>query len=194
MYLPGMKWGFGCSFLSKKQCASAQRKAKRAFLSAMGFNPNMPEKVVFGPEQFGGNGFLSFETAQGTLDTCSLLQYLAFPKEHTAQVLLTDLKWLQTECGTAHPVLEHPMKAIPPITNGMPNLIRTFLREINGSLQCSGIQHWKPLRVHDSCIIDDIINCRLFTQNQIQQLNHCRLQLQVKCLSDITTADGKHID
>lgn len=55
-------------------------------------------------------------------------------------------------------------------------------------------RHWteKKARQSDLFLMDVIIQYN-FTPKQLQHINHCRLYLQVILLSDITSADGKHV-
>ncbi len=53
---------------------------------------------------------------------------------------------------------------------------------------------WVPkiIRVHDMMIMDFALQLN-FMASQLHRLNTCRLYLQVLTISDITTADGRHI-
>jgi hypothetical protein len=47
---------------------------------------------------------------------------------------------------------------------------------------------------HYLYLMDTILQSKYFRPKEIQQINYCRLYLQAITLSDLTKADGRHLD
>ncbi len=54
MYLPKLCYSASIASLMPAQCWEVEGKAVGAFLSALGYNPNMPRPLVFAPSDLSG--------------------------------------------------------------------------------------------------------------------------------------------
>ena len=65
MYLPKLCYSTSVASFTPEQCWEVESKAVWAFLSALGYNPNMPRQLVFAPDDLVGVGLTSIDTKQG---------------------------------------------------------------------------------------------------------------------------------
>jgi hypothetical protein len=72
--------------------------------------------------------------------------------------------------------------------------LRTFLATMDGQIKLD--RHYIPaLQRHgDEHIMDKVVDSGAFSTTQMQQINWCRLYLDVSTVSNLTTANGKFID
>ncbi len=76
MYLPKLCYGTSITSLTAEQSWEVKRNAVRAFLSALGYNPNMPHPLVFAPDDLGGVRLTSINTEQGIEHVTALIRHL----------------------------------------------------------------------------------------------------------------------
>ncbi len=76
MYLPKLYYRASVVSFTSEQCWEVQNKAIRAFLSALGYNPNMPRSLVFAPDDLGGVGLTSIDTEQGVKHVQALIRHV----------------------------------------------------------------------------------------------------------------------
>jgi hypothetical protein len=72
--------------------------------------------------------------------------------------------------------------------------LRHYLFTINGTIELD-TNIIQPLqRIHDCYLMDAVLATDQFTSNQVRMIHYCQLYLQVLTLSDITLANGTHLD
>lgn len=76
MYLPKLCYSASVASFTPEQCWDVENKAVRAFLSALGYNPNMPRPLVFAPDDLGGVGLTSIDTEQGVDHIQALIRHI----------------------------------------------------------------------------------------------------------------------
>jgi hypothetical protein len=189
-YLPALRYSLQITLINQINMETIQSKATAAFLSAQGYNRNMPRPVVFAPKLYQGIGFRHLYDLQGCDGTQLLLQELNQEKSTTQQLLQILLKTIQLEAGIGDPILEN-CRPLEYIEWGWIPHIRDFLHHING--QIIGATP-KPViyRENNSYIMDNP-QLELFSCREKIYIHRCRLYLQVETLSDITTSSGSHI-
>jgi hypothetical protein len=72
--------------------------------------------------------------------------------------------------------------------------LRRFLSTINGQIELDRLYIPALQRHGDEHIMDKVVDSGAFSTTQLQQINRCRLYLDVSTVSDLKTANGKFID
>jgi hypothetical protein len=105
-YIPAMQYSLQITSINQARMETIQSKATIVFLSAQGFNRNMPWDVVFAPSIYQGLGLRHLYDLQGSNGTRLLLQELNTERSMTQKMILTLLETIQLEAGIGHPILE----------------------------------------------------------------------------------------
>jgi hypothetical protein len=105
-----------------------------------------------------------------------------------------DIAWAQFSLGTSKPFLTEVKNSLPHLKDKWYARLRQFLCDIGGSLDLQP-SFIPPLeRDNDMYIMDLILQNQLFTDEEIRQLNSCRLYLMAVTVSDLATAGGTCLD
>ena len=75
-YIPAMSYPLNITSIGSQKLQQAQRQAKAAFLTGMGYNRHMPLEVVYGSPKLGGIGMYDLGDQEGVLGTTTLLRFL----------------------------------------------------------------------------------------------------------------------
>ena len=155
----------------------------------MGFNQNMPPSVVFGPASLGGIGLLHLYIVQGALKTTALIERI---RQHgrLGQTMWISIQWAQVTAGVGFALLGEPDCFLPHAVGTWFLSLRDFLADSEFTLEVANTYAVSKRRDHDRILMDDALT-GWNTDSNIQAINGCRLYLQVECLSDICTADGR---
>ena len=103
------------------------------------------------------------------------------------------IRTIQQEAGTAAPILLHPEVPLHYVQHGWIMQIREFLRRTNSRIHLNPGDHPTLYRQHDKYIMDEL-RPLVHSTKTLRQLNYCRVWLQVIRLSDITNANGTHLE
>ena len=96
----------------------------------------------------------------------------------------------QAFLGTSGPFLTNIHQPIPPAGASLLLDLRTFLKEVGGSLHLPSEMSPLRLRCHDRFIMDIALSQSQWKKHHIVQINSCRRFLQSQTLADITTVQG----
>jgi len=177
-----------CS-LTQKQCRVIQAPALAALLPKLHLNRHSPRAVLFGGLKYGGLELPELYTDQGYGQLRLLIGHLKLRDEVGLQILCF-LSELQLFIGSHKPVfsLSYPVYGQWVGDFWLVSIWR-HLSQINFLLEIE--EAWCPVlpRQFDDAIMDVAI-CFPFTSKQLQEINSCRLFLQVLTISDIADAQG----
>jgi ribonuclease HI len=158
----------------------------------MGYNCNSPKEVIYGPRELFGLGNHDYYIEQGIKQLTALAGHVRQDSE-TSRMMRIELHWCQVQAGTEQHLLGNPTDLIDYIETCWIMSIRDFLRTYNLSVdftvktlptvQCSG----------DEFIMDGIQLRSGCTATELQQINACRMFLQVSRVSDISSANGRFL-
>jgi hypothetical protein len=110
-------------------------------------------------------------------------------------LLQVAIAWVQYQSGRGLPILTDVHTPLPYLTALWIPALRTFLANIDGQIKLHPNYILALQRHGDEYIIDKVVDSgALFTTLQLQQINWCRLYLDVSTVSNLTTANGKFID
>jgi hypothetical protein len=155
----------------------------------MGINRKTSRSVVFGTRKYGGLGPYHLAAVQGF----GQLQYLTGSlktQDATGDLYQMLLEYTQLECVTATPILdanfaryEHAI-----LTKNWTTEYWRYLTLCKSSVTISGL--WSPTkRLRDAALMDEFTMQGL-SDNQVRDINRCRIYLQAFYISDITDLAG----
>jgi hypothetical protein len=190
-YIPAMRYSLSVTSINQLDFETIQRTMTSSILSYLGYNRNMPREVVFGPQKFQGVGLRHLYDLQGADGTRLLLNKLNDSTSTTNKMLQILLDTIQQEAGIQRPILEDT-RPLQYIEWGWIPSLRDFLHHIDATIT-NATKGLPIYREYDSLIMDSK-HLRRANRKESILINRCRLALQVECVSDISTADGRHID
>jgi hypothetical protein len=193
-FLPSMTYTFPVTHHKKAKLDKLQASPKRATLLKLGYRRNIPDAVVYGSIQYGGIGLRPLFIEAG------IAQYLIFTRHLRAQtdigsLLRITLHWWQLQAGVSFSLLEFPATTLTYLNWDWFTCFRSFLRDISGSLHVKEVNSHLPipLRANDLCLMDTVTTLPGITQKMLETFNLVRLYLGVAFLSEISSADGRHL-
>lgn len=190
-YIPAMSYSLNLTSINPKILRKTQHLAKIAFLTKMGYNRNMPTAAVFGSPRYGGIGMIDLADQQGVSGCTTLLRYLNTSKSNrTADLVRINLNVIQQESGIAESILTNT-RTISYLQPGWITTIRKFLQLINARIT-NASPPAQMCRTKDSCIMDNFLDAGL-PPKILAILNRTRIYFKIVRISDIATADGRHI-
>jgi hypothetical protein len=193
IYLKAIRYVLPNCHFTETQLQLLQSIMHRVILPKCGYNRKTAREIIHGPSELCGGQFLPLYTMQGE---GQIMQFLKFwpTKTGTGKLLRGAVAWLQLHTGVGFSLLDNVTTVIPHLaTRWLPSL-RTFLANINGTIQLNQT-YVPPIQlVHDEYIMDTILWSEAFTIAQTKILNYCRLYLQVVTVLDICQANGTHVD
>jgi len=152
----------------------------------MGFHHNLPWSLVFAPRSFGGIGMCNLKTEMEVQQIMILLRHM-WAKTPLRQAIEILIHQYQLWAGILQPILQTttPYSWIPD----------QWLSRIRQTMYAHNIQihhsAWvvQPLRSEDVFLMEAIQELDL-TQQQLEQINVCRMYLQVTMLAEIADHTG----
>lgn len=193
VYLTSVGYPLPNCFFSFKELDTIQRKASRAIFAKCGYNRNTKRAIIYGPTRLGGGHFKHMCTLQGTGQILLFLK--TWRSSSQASTLLhIAVSWAQYAVGTGVSFLWDVTTELPHMEVKWLRSLRGYLRKVGGQLELDEPGILPLQRVHDEYIMTAIISSDRFNPSEITQLNYCRQFLQLLTISDLTTADGIHID
>jgi hypothetical protein len=155
-FLPSVCSPLACSYFTKTQLETIQRKSMSIIIARCGYNRNTKREIIYGPLEYGGANFRHLYHQQG------IGQVLTFLKHWRSQ--LQAVKLLRIAVRWFHQAIGMPFSMFENVTQKMPHLeskwlaaVRDFLATIPASshLDSPGIP---PIqRIHDEHIMEVVI-------------------------------------
>jgi hypothetical protein len=177
--------------LTAKQCYTLQSIILQALLPKLHINRHTARSIIHGPSELGGLALPQLYTTQGVDKLYLLLGHLRI-KDRTGALIHSDLTYLQLLSGSGTFILNQDQKHYRWVEQGWLTSIWAFINSSN--LQLVYPNQWVPTlpRQHDQYIMEFFQTLHL-SHTTMEQLNRCRLYLQVVTVSDISSACGKYI-
>jgi hypothetical protein len=127
----------------------------------------------------------------------SLQQFLKHYRTRTTPIGNTTeiaLAWAQYIAGTSTSIFADTKTPLPHLPAFLLGAIRQYLGTIDAQIELEKT-HVAPIqRESDTHIMDWVVNYSNFGPADIKAVNYCRLYFNVVTVSDITNAQGTHID
>jgi hypothetical protein len=165
----------------------------RAIFAKCGFNRNTKSLILYGPSRLGGASFWHLYTEQGIGQIHTFLRHWQCFKQ-PGQLLLITVAWVQYAISTGVSFLTDVSTALPHMESKWLQSLRQFLFTINGTIEVDRTTIQPLQRIHDCYLMDSVLANDQFTPKQVRLIHYCRVYLQVLTLSDITLANGTHLD
>jgi hypothetical protein len=189
-YLPAIRYSLFITAINQMDLETIQSRATAAFLSAQGYNRNMPREIVFAPNLYQGIGMRHLYDVQGSDGVRLFIQEINQENSMTQTMLRSLLEVLQLESGIGKQIFEE-CRPLDYIEWGWLPHLRDFLFHINGRI-INATETPKLYREHDHYLMDsDYLRQR--TRREQIYIHRCRIFLQVETISDIATASGSRI-
>jgi hypothetical protein len=191
------KLGYGvpATTLTKEECEDIQRSVVNDILPKMRIERSAPRKVVFGTKQYGGLGLTHLSALQGNIRLQYLLGNLRCG-DTAGELMQILLEYTQLECGCRGNPLQHDYKNYEGLL-----LNKNWITEVWGHLstckatvEINGLWEPKENRKSDLAIMERLIASGRFAGKELQQINYCRIYLQVFFMSDIANVKGKEVE
>jgi hypothetical protein len=192
IWYPSCNYPLAATFLPRAVCSKIQSFAVCATLTKCKFNRHFPRAVVFGSPRYGGMGWRDTWYEQGIQHVLIIIKHLRTPG-HFQSLLQINLRWYDLLAGMSSAPLEVPDISLPHLEGQWLNSTRKFLAHCRAQLRIPSLPTPTHYRESDRFIMDVVISLS-YTAGQIKQVNRCRLFLQARRLSEITTLEGTSID
>jgi len=192
VYVPRIKYSLPQSFFTTPKLQKAQRPSMGPIIAKCGFNRHAPHAVLFASPRYAGAGFLHWQVLQGEGQVIHFLKHWR-TKTILSSALRIALSWSQWQAGISRAILGYPRITVPHLEARWINSLRQFLASIRGRIQVD-IDYVQPKeREGDKYIMEMAMQSRLFTRQEMQIINYCRLFLHVTTVSELFNATGTQI-
>ena len=191
-YVPSMMYSLPLMMFTPTELNKIQCKATQAILNKLGANKSFPHQVTFGPKDMCGLALLDISIDQGICQIQHFMNHV-FATNSVGNLIIIALRCLQLEVGCSFHILEHPAEYLPYITSCWLTSIRDFLARHMISLEVTSARLIPICQVNDRHLMDDFHAHGIFDNDQLYNLNLCRIYLQVMTLSDIMDGPGNWI-
>lgn len=189
---PQITYPLSCCILTQTQCRHIQAPALVAFFPKLHLNQHMPRAVLFAGPRYGGLSIPKLYTDQG-YGQLKLLIGLLKLRDETGDLMLIQISHLQLHIRAPTPFFSLPFDQYAKwIDHTWLTSVWMHMSQLNIVIEVQ--DHWVPIFAwaSDTMIMDLALTFNL-NSKQLQQINRCRLYLQLLMISDLTTANGKQI-
>jgi hypothetical protein len=192
IYLPSLGYSLGITALTPNQLDQIESRSTCALLTKMGYNPNTPRALVFGPAETGGIGLTSLSTLQGKHQLTLFIEHVR-QLSPVGRLLIITTQWFQIFSGLPDPILLQPDTPLLYVPGAWLHSFRQFLSSASTKLHLPNHTiRLLPRRVGDINLMFHALQQKL-TLAQLKSINHCRLFLKVEYLSDMCNAQGTEL-
>jgi len=186
-FVPALAYPLPATWLPDSFFDKVHQLSTSTILNKMGYHRTLPRSMVFAPKHFGGVGLRNLKHEMETQQIVILLRHLRAntPLGRTMEILI---RQYQLWAGLSQPILMDTSPC-PWVPNKWLSRIRRTMHEHNIKIKHDT---WRvlPLRTNDVFLME-AINDSNFNQSQLEQLNACRMYLQVTTLAEIVDHTGK---
>jgi hypothetical protein len=195
LYMPSLRYGVPATTLTKEECEDIQRPVVNDILPKMGIARSGPRKVVFRTKQYGGLGLTHLAALKGNSRLQYLLGHLRCG-DTTCELMQMLLEYTQLECGCIGNPLQQDYKKYECLL-----LNKNWITEVWGhlstckaTLEKNGLWEPKDNRKSDLAIMERLVASRRLSGKELQQINYCRIYLQVFLMSDISDVKETEVE
>ncbi len=188
-FLPALTYPLPATWLPDIFLDRIMKLSTSTILNKMGLHRNLPRQVVFAPRHAGGFGLSHLSHEQGAQKILMLLRHLR-AKTPLGTAMETLIRTYQLWAGIRNPILSDTQPCV-----WIPDRWISHLRNIMHTQRIKIVYDaWtvQPLRHNDRFLMEDIIELNL-PRNKLEQLNACRMYLQVTTLAEVTDHTGQNI-
>jgi hypothetical protein len=143
---------------------------------------------------YGGANFRHWYMQQGVGQLTLFMRHWRQPTSLTGKLPKCAVAWTQMSAGTSYSIFQRVTEELPHLEAKWLTSMRTFMAQINASMELDTTGVPSLQRQHDAHIMDIILESNQFTNAQVRPLNYCRMYLQAVTISDISDATGQQLD
>jgi hypothetical protein len=193
IYLPSIGYPLPLCHFSKPELDALHRKVMSKMIARCGYCRNTKQEIIYGPADLGG---ACFRHPYGEQGTGQILFFLKYWRSGGQAGLLARiaLSWAQFQTGVGTPILQDVTTPLPHMESCWLSSMRRFLCCIDGQIEVDNAAVLPIQREHDFHVMDAVLASSLFTPDEINQINYCRLYLQAVTISALTQAEGTRLD
>jgi len=188
-FLPALTYPLPATWLPDRFFEKLHRLSTSMILNKMGFHKNLPRCLVFAPRSIGGVGLCNL---QHEMEIQQIIILLCHMWVHTqlGQTFKVLIRQYQLWTGIQNPVLQD--------TTPCPWVPDRWISRLRRTLQTHKMQiihnAWMipPIRQHDVFIMEAVLDLELSVL-QLEQINACRMHLQITTLAEITDHTGNSL-
>ena len=189
--IPRLTYPLAATSLTSKQFQKLHASFYPSVISSKGFNRHFPNQLRFGMHKYSGLGLINLEVEQGIRKIQILHKFLYHPKHKTLIQAVVD--WHQLSSGLSKSILQYPNQKFSYVSSIWLNNLLQFMEKNKITIVLENTLQFNIQRRNDKSIMDELTRGPS-TNNQLIQLNACRLYLNIIHLSDIVYPDGKTIN
>jgi exonuclease III len=194
VYLPSMEYALPMSYLQRQQLDRIQKKAMSIIVPKCGYARTTKRAIIYGPVRSGGAGFRQLHVEQAIGQIKRFMRYWRQPETSIGKLLRITLAWTQNMIGTSAPYFQETNQQLPHDESKWMKSVRQALNTMNGKFRLDNEYLITGERDRDTHLMDEILQSKMFTPTEINQLNYCRLYLNVTTIADITMPNGRNLD
>jgi len=185
-FIPALSYPLPATWIPDSFFKKVHTLSTSTILNKMGYHRNLPRCLVYAPRTVGGIGLCNLQTEMEVQQIMIVLRHMR-AKTPLGQAIEILIRQYQLWAGVSQPILQDttPYSWIP---NRWLSRLRKTMHEHNIQLKHSA---WviQPLRQNDVFLMEAINELGL-TPLQLEQINACRMYLQITTLAEIVDHTG----
>jgi hypothetical protein len=178
--------------LTEAQCNKLTSVLVQTALPRIGIMQSFPRALVHAPQKMIGLNIPNLYVEQGVAHILRLIRYSRSSKHSTGLLLRHTCEAMKLELGTNGFLLSNSWELAPLATDSWIKSTWEFAFK-NGIGIHDDLPEFQPIRFHDQLLVPLFFK-HGFRGHSLRLINQCRVFLRVTWLSEIVTADGRHIE
>jgi hypothetical protein len=176
--------------------AKTLRKAEKQSLPSLyakcGFSRKTAQALLFAPLEYGGGGFVHWDTIQGE---GQILHFIKHWRTDTviSSTLHINVAWCQWQAGISQSILTYYTEPIEYLEARWIPSFRKALHRFGATIETDNSFIPQPERHDDMYIMEVATKSQQFTEKDLHIINYCRLYLHITTISEMFDADGNLI-
>jgi len=179
-----------CHF-SSSTLRKAEKQSMPSLYAKCGFSRKTPQAILFAPLEYGGGGFVHWDSIQGE---GQILHFIKHWRTNTviSSTLRINVAWCQWQAGTSTSILTNTTP-IPYLEARWIPSFRDALHRCGATIITDESFIPSPERDDDVYIMDVVRQSNQFSDKDTKIVNYCRLYLHITTVSEMFDAEGQHI-
>jgi hypothetical protein len=192
IYLPSIYVLPQC-YYSAKRLDDVEKKSMPSIFAKAGYNRNTSRALLYGPQDYGGGGFIRWKWLQGEGQIQNFLKHWRTDSQ-VSKILLMAVSWYQHNTVVGFALFQKPSIPIEySDARYLPSLRQFLSTIIDGHLEIDEAYIVPLQRQGDHHIMDTARQSNQFTASELRSLSYCWLSLNVTTVAGITAESGTSI-
>ncbi len=192
MFLPGMLYSSGITWLSRQQCETIQKIARPAWLNALGFNRHFPQAVAYAPRKWAGLALAHHYHEQGFRGVFTFVGQVKSNSE-VGKIVTIGMEYFRMIVGFEACPFANPSSMVSKIYEEKDwfIFIHDFLLAFGMSIEFPTQSYMRKKCVRDCALMESLSD--VWSRAEVRAFNRCRMYSRVWFVSDIASGDGRRI-